>query len=148
MEDRFILQPSQEQGFWVATDKEHGIVIKFEEHKFNDTQKVTLLDGNTFKSADEALKVATYMRELSDWLAKEHYAIAMPDPVYNRKRVGQKLREIRTEQGLTIQQAADRAGITFANLSNIENGKYSVGLDILSKIANALGVEIQLTPTL
>jgi transcriptional regulator with XRE-family HTH domain len=31
------------------------------------------------------------------------------------------------------------AGIDPSNLSKIEAGKYSVGLDILSKIANAIG---------
>lgn len=34
------------------------------------------------------------------------------------------------------------AGIDAANLSRIENGKYSVGLDILSKIAAVLGKKI------
>ena len=34
------------------------------------------------------------------------------------------------------------AGIDAANLSRIEKGKYSVGLDILSKIAAALGKKI------
>ena len=37
---------------------------------------------------------------------------------------------------------AKLAGIDAANLSRIENGKYSVGLDILAKIATALGKKV------
>ncbi|WP_289191599.1 hypothetical protein [Bacteroides acidifaciens] len=74
---RFILQPSQEPGFWVATDTEHNIVIKFREHQFNDTQKITLLDGNTFDRTDDATRIATYLREIADWLRREHYNTIM-----------------------------------------------------------------------
>jgi transcriptional regulator with XRE-family HTH domain len=34
--------------------------------------------------------------------------------------------------------------IDAANLSRIEQGRYSVGLDILTKIAHALGVKVDL----
>lgn len=145
MTERFILQPSQDKGFWVATDTEHSIVIKFREHEFNETQQVTLLNGDTFKSADEALKYATYMRELTDWIAKEHYNTAMPSLISHRQRIGQRIRDLRQEQRMTLAELAQRAGITSANLSNIENGRYSVGLDILNKIATALGAEINIT---
>lgn len=78
MKERFVLQPSQEPGFWVATDTEHLIVIKFQEHRFNETQKITLLNGDKFASDEEALRVATYLRELADWLRDNHYNVAMP----------------------------------------------------------------------
>ena len=42
------------------------------------------------------------------------------------------------------QGEAKLAGIDAANLSRIENGKYSVGIDILSKIAAVLGKKIDL----
>lgn len=76
--DRFLLQPSRKPGFWVATDTAHNIVITFQEHRFNDTQKITLLDGDTFANATEATRVATYLRELADWLRANHYEVAMP----------------------------------------------------------------------
>lgn len=38
------------------------------------------------------------------------------------------------------------AGIDAANLSRIEQGRYSVGLDILSRIAFVLGAYIDLVP--
>ena len=46
--ERFVLQPSKEmQDGWVATDTENGIVLRFENHKFNDTVRCTplLADG-------------------------------------------------------------------------------------------------------
>jgi hypothetical protein len=72
--ERFILQESREkENHWVCTDRMHNIVCVFCNHKFNDTQKFTLLDGDRFKTEEEALSVATYLREMSDWLRENHY---------------------------------------------------------------------------
>lgn len=141
--ERFILQPSQKKGFWVATDQENGIVVLFEEHKFNETQKVTLLDGDKYKSAAEATKLATSLRELGDWLRANHYNRAMPQ-VSIRLIVGNRIKELRVHKKLTQQELAQIAGITTANLCNIEAGKYSVGIDVLNRICEALNVEIHI----
>lgn len=48
--ERFVLQRSKEmQDGWVATDTENGIVLRFENHKFNDTVRCTplLTDGRS-----------------------------------------------------------------------------------------------------
>ena len=72
--ERFILQKSKSiKDGWVCTDKLHNIVCVFENHKFNDTQKFTLLDGDKFDTKEEALAVATYLREMADWLRENHY---------------------------------------------------------------------------
>lgn len=72
--ERFILQPSnRQQGWWVCTDTEHNIVCRFEEHKFNDSQEFTLLDGDKFATSEEAIAHATYLREMADWLRENHY---------------------------------------------------------------------------
>ena len=72
--ERFIIQPSTRQpGWWVCTDKAHNIVCRFQEHKFNETQDFTLLDGDTFETTEEALAHATYLREMADWLKENHY---------------------------------------------------------------------------
>jgi len=62
----------------------------------------------------------------------------------DRARIGGIIRQIREERGMEAQDLARLAGIDAANLSRIENGKYSVGLDILSKIATALGKKVDL----
>lgn len=61
-----------------------------------------------------------------------------------RTRIGNRIRQIREERGVEACDLAKMAGIDAANLSRIENGKYSVGLDILSKIAASLGKKIDL----
>lgn len=60
----------------------------------------------------------------------------------DRARIGVRIREIREARGMEAKELAKLAGIDSANLSRIEKGKYSVGLDILSKIATALGKKI------
>lgn len=60
----------------------------------------------------------------------------------DRLRIGKRIREIRETRGLEAKDLAKLAGIDASNLSRIENGKYSVGLDILTKIAIALGKKI------
>lgn len=59
-----------------------------------------------------------------------------------RVRIGTRIRQIREERGIEARDLAKLAGIDAANLSRIENGKYSVGLDILSKVAASLGKKI------
>lgn len=142
--DRFTLQPSREQGSWVATDKAHGIVITFREHQFNETQKVSLLGVDSFSSMDQAMRMPVYLREMADWLREAHYSIAMPSLEIQRERMGQSIRNLRTQRGLTQVQLAQLAGITQSNLARIETGRYSVGLDILNKIANAMGVAVEM----
>lgn len=58
--------------------------------------------------------------------------------------IGGRIKDLRTQQHLSQQQLADLAGVTKANICNIERGAYSVGLDVLNKIATALHAEIQL----
>ena len=60
----------------------------------------------------------------------------------DRARIGARVREIREERGMEARDLAKLAGIDAANLSRIENGKYSVGFDILAKIATALGKKV------
>jgi len=60
----------------------------------------------------------------------------------NRK----KIRQIREEKGIEAKDLAKLANIDAANLSRIEKGKYSVGLDILSKLAFVLGCHIDIVP--
>ena len=53
---------------------------------------------------------------------------------------------MREAKGMEARDLALLAGIDAANLSRIEQGRYSVGLDILSRIAFVLGAHIDLVP--
>lgn len=70
----------------------------------------------------------------------------MADEILNEKRkaMGESIRELRIAQGWTQEQLAEIAGITSSNLGRIEAGRYAVSLDILNKIAMALGAELRL----
>jgi transcriptional regulator with XRE-family HTH domain len=55
-------------------------------------------------------------------------------------RVRRRLRELRTEQGLTLQQVSERAHINLSTLSRLESGKRRLALDHIPGLASALGV--------
>ncbi len=62
----------------------------------------------------------------------------------DRTRIGARIREIREARGMDARDLAKLTGIDASNLSRIENGKYSVGFDILAKIATSLGKKVDL----
>ena len=57
-----------------------------------------------------------------------------------------RVKEICKEKGMQMQELADKLGITritlTRNMSNIANGKTSPSLDLLERIAGALGVSV------
>ena len=55
-------------------------------------------------------------------------------------RVRRRLRELRTERGLTLQQVAERASLDISTLSRLEAGKRRLALDHVPALAAALGV--------
>ena len=59
-----------------------------------------------------------------------------------RLRIGQRIAELRKEQGMTQTQLAERCGLQQAHIARIETGRYSVGLDTLAQIADAMGMKI------
>ena len=56
--------------------------------------------------------------------------------------LGGRLREIRKQKGLTLQQLAERTGLTAGLLSKIENLRTSPSLTVLSDLAKALGTDM------
>jgi transcriptional regulator with XRE-family HTH domain len=64
--------------------------------------------------------------------------VADEEPVDVRAR--RRLRELRTEAGLTLQQVAQRAAIDVSTLSRLESGKRRLALDHIPALATALGV--------
>lgn len=63
---------------------------------------------------------------------------------YHRIVLGQKIKKLRKEAGLTQEQLAEKSGILRPNLVRIESGKYSTGIDIISEIAKALGKSLDI----
>lgn len=60
------------------------------------------------------------------------------------EKLGTKIRQLRNGRGLTIAQLAEKAGIDDYYLGEIERAEKKPSLDILSKLANALDIELYL----
>ena len=60
-----------------------------------------------------------------------------------RQRIGQHIAQLRKEQGMTQQDLADRVEMQRSHIARIEAGRYSVGLDTLTAIAQALGKRLE-----
>jgi transcriptional regulator with XRE-family HTH domain len=56
-----------------------------------------------------------------------------------RQRIGQHIAQLRKEKGMTQQDLANRVEMQRSHIARIEAGRYSVGLDTLAAIAQALG---------
>lgn len=55
-------------------------------------------------------------------------------------RVRRRLRELRTQRGLTLEEVATRADVDVSTLSRLESGKRRLALDHLPRLAAALSV--------
>jgi DNA-binding XRE family transcriptional regulator len=66
----------------------------------------------------------------------------MGEELTTREKIGLELRCIRNEKGLTIYELGDACGLAFTTISKIENGRYNVSVDILGKVADALGCKL------
>lgn len=113
MTNRFTIQPSEKEGFWLASDDKAEISIEFLENSFSPEELDALRERLEFEC----------------------------DAVNNgaRAAIGRRISALRRELGLSQRELAARAGISQPNLVNIEAGKYSAGLDILWRISRALG---------
>jgi DNA-binding Xre family transcriptional regulator len=59
------------------------------------------------------------------------------------RKIGHRLKELRTRRGMKSKELAARAGITPQSLSRIENGKHDVVFKTLQKILGAMGYGLQ-----
>ena len=70
---------------------------------------------------------------------------AQPDaepPAARAERIGARVRDIRTAQGMTSTRLAERSGMQRPNLSRLESGKHVPSLETLERIAEALDVPV------
>ena len=73
-----------------------------------------------------------------DEMHGEHDAMAAA----SAERLGRRIRQLRTEQGLTLEALAGRAGISTAMLSKMERGAVNPTLVVAMRVAGGLGVTI------
>lgn len=70
----------------------------------------------------------------------------MPDRNDERTRIGNRIRSLREDQKMEAKRLAQITDIDAANLSRIEQGKFSTGIDTLCKIATALNAQVDIIP--
>lgn len=65
---KYLIQKSKDPGWWVVTDTENLVVVKFKEHEYNETQQTTMLEDCNLS----VMQIARVAREMADWIAAHH----------------------------------------------------------------------------
>jgi transcriptional regulator with XRE-family HTH domain len=60
----------------------------------------------------------------------------------HREIVGSNIRTCRTNAGMTLEQLAEKADLSWPYLSEIERGRENISLDKLANLAKALNVRL------
>ena len=115
-----------------------------EETRYHQLRLIESVFDKNF-SDDKEIMTRNNRRDLT-LIGVSFLGISSGDRQEERTRIGRKIRQIREEKGIDAKDLAKLANIDAANLSRIEQGKYSVGLDILSKLAFVLGYHIDIVP--
>lgn len=58
--------------------------------------------------------------------------------------IGKRIQRLRKDAGLTQTQLAEKCGMAQPNIARIEAGTYATSIDVLARIAQALGKTIDL----
>ncbi|MDR2431927.1 MAG: helix-turn-helix domain-containing protein [Candidatus Margulisbacteria bacterium] len=58
------------------------------------------------------------------------------------RRVGIKIRQLREQKNLTIEELADLSGLSYKYLQEVETAKYSFTVSVLHSITQALGISL------
>src|SRR3546814_19218663 len=58
------------------------------------------------------------------------------------RQVGARLRDVRRERGLTLDELASRSGMSMSTLSRLESGKRQASLEMLLLLTRQLGLRI------
>jgi len=56
----------------------------------------------------------------------------------SRAKLGEIIRKLRKEQGISLRKLAEKVDVSFVNIAHIENGRISTSKKILKQIASAL----------
>lgn len=62
-----------------------------------------------------------------------------------REQFGAKLRDIRILRGFTIEQVAEGTGLKPNTIKSVEAGKFSTPFDVIDKIAQFYGMEVNVS---
>ena len=158
MKFNYSYSAQPEKTFHLTSDEEHSFFIKkahpltfgdFPDDQIDQWGQLmcALLEKNCKDFGDDISSVMyhTYLQLTYDYSCS---CVIWSDDakVIERQRIGKRIREIREEKKLDIRQVASLCNITEYNLERIEEGRYSVKIDLLAKIAMALGTKLDFIP--
>jgi DNA-binding XRE family transcriptional regulator/beta-glucosidase/6-phospho-beta-glucosidase/beta-galactosidase len=133
-EERFtIKQPSVAQ--WVCVDERTGVSCKFSTGEFASAK---------FTIPEETVEVENIKKQMEAFLYKNHYHITYNNVFARRMRFCEEMQRIRLMRGLTQKQVAEAAEIATNYFQQIETGNATPSLDIFIKIAEIIGMQIDL----
>ena len=143
---RFLIQPSHyNEGWVVVTDRDNGIVCRFKEGYYDDTREFTVLNDIIPDKGNQGAKLARTANEIAAFLMENHPKLLIPIKEIRevtRKRIGQTIRNLRHDAGMSVRDLAEAAGITHSHIVRLESGKYGASIDILAQIADVFDMEI------
>lgn len=130
------------------TDMPHRVVCKIASNPIEMVQywlvKATVDDPDELmeimSQIDEIPTSLTIVQQSDFWVG---YYKQCHDSSF-REQIGSQLKAARLSKELSMKQLAELADMTEATISKIENGRWSVSLDILERVCRALGVTLAL----
>lgn len=128
--DRFMLGLSNQIPFELHAEEAHTIAALFDKYYQGDPQVIM---GPIFRG----------LMQKGSWVHIYWYG---PDRDDERERIGALIRSRRQERHMDAKDLAQLANIAPSNLSRIEKGKLSAGLDILCRIAAAMDCYVDIIP--
>lgn len=155
---RFVVKPMTKRDRWSVMDTSTRIKIIFTIGDWNDSQKVI-----TPHPLPDGLNVARTMREIGDYMAANHPELLWPTQeqreqlareAEERERhfydtvtdIGTAIGDLRQYHGLTVEEAAARAGVTVKKLENIEAGRFTADFNTLCRIIESLEGRLAIVP--
>lgn len=110
-----------------------------------DAQIIAFLFDKYYQG-DPAVIMGPIYREMLRMGCWAHPYWYGPNRNDERERIGARIRSLREERNLEAKDLAKYADIDASNLSRIEKGKFSPGLDVLCKIAAAMDCSVEIIP--
>ena len=130
------------QGDRFTVGLNHAVPVQLQEQ---DAQVIAYLFDKYYQGDPSVIMGPIYRDMINNhcWSAPYWYG---PDRNNERERIGAQIRSLREERRMEAKELAAYADIDASNLSRIEKGKFSPGLDILCKIAAAMNCSVEIVP--
>lgn len=137
-EKRVLVETTSGKNYIVMFQSNYHYQLEERGHKFTDFLALLF---DKFYHGDEGV----IMGDISRGLLQANLEMVFgygEDHDIERKRIGERIKQLRKQKGLAVETLAQRARISTANLYRIEDGRYSIKYDVLASIAAALEMKI------